>query len=352
MRLRNGRLERDRLRRVAVLRLDKVGDLLLSTPAIRNVRSALPEAHINLITAPYNSQVLQGWDAIDELSIYDPAWPAPRKRRFTSDLRLRGVDACLVLSPIMDAYRLGYALRAPLRAGIVYSTRVVPRLLAPLLLTHTLMLDIEGQLSRREPVTHEVRQMLALCGLVGLPSEPYPLEVPLSSADSDWAVGLLGELSLRRPLLAFHLSPKWLTGGWTPGQLCGLVAEAITQGGFGGAVVTYGPAEAQVIEALRPLIAQTWPREPRPVALVGDLSFGRWTGLFAQADLVITTDTGALHLAAALRRKVVALYEHATFAHCSAQWAPWQAPNRVVEKLEFPETSTAILSAVSDLMAL
>ena len=126
MRLRNGRLERDRLRRVAVLRLDKVGDLLLSTPAIRNVRSALPEAHINLITAPYNSQVLQGWDAIDELSIYDPAWPAPRKRRFTSDLRLRGVDACLVLSPIMDAYRLGYALRAPLLSLIHISEPTRP----------------------------------------------------------------------------------------------------------------------------------------------------------------------------------------------------------------------------------
>lgn len=338
------------VRKVAILRLDKVGDLLLSTPVIRNVRTALPQAEITLITAPYNSKVLQGWDGVDRLLIYDPDWPGQVKREFCSETRARGVDLCLVLSPIMEAYRLGYATKAPTRAGIVYSTRVVPRLLAPLLLTHPLVLDIDGQLARGEPVPHEVSQMLDLGAMLGLPAEEYPLEVPLDPRDSQWAQEALAQRGLDGPLLAFHLSPKWLTGGWTPEELGSLIYRAMAEGSFASAVVTFGPAEAEVVKALSPILAGSPPEGAGPVSLLGDLPFGRWAGILSQAELVITTDTGALHLAVALGRRVVAVYEHATFAHCSRQWAPWQVPAHVVDKTDPERTQADILRGVAALM--
>ena len=74
-------------------------------------------------------------------------------------------------------------------------------------------------------------------------------------------------------------------------------------------------------------------KEPNPILLLpGQLPVSRWAALVSHCEVVISPDTGSLHLAVALGKPVVALYETRKFVHCSSQWAPWQVPHAVVRR--------------------
>jgi ADP-heptose:LPS heptosyltransferase len=76
--------------RILLSRTDRVGDLILSTPAIASIRRRFPHAHITLSCSSYNAVVVDRSPDVDALAIYDPAaGPAAfgaRWRRATSTI--------------------------------------------------------------------------------------------------------------------------------------------------------------------------------------------------------------------------------------------------------------------------
>lgn len=346
-----------KIKKVLIIRIDKVGDLLLSTPAIRSVRDALPHAEITLLAAPYNASVLEGWDALDKITVYDRSWPTPQKKGFAANLRREKYDLCLVLSPISCAYRLAKQTGAQVRAGILYSGRIVPRLVAPLLLTHPLVFNIDKAVKSGIPVQHEVEQMLELVRFTGLPTKDTPLEVPVSDANEEWAERVLAEHRVSPNIIGLHLSFKWLGGGWTAKDMAGLFEQILSTVPDSSLLITYGPAEADAIRHFEDYYGIKLTEEKiclittdkGKILLAGNLPFGEWSGLLQECMLVISPDTGSLHLAVALQKPVVALYETDTFNHCSTQWAPWKVPNRIIARSDFDTTSAEILQGIRQL---
>src|SRR5438094_746376 len=66
-----GPLDPTRVCRILVVRLDLLGDLVLSMPAVRALRTAYPEARIDLLTSPYAAPVAALFPAIDEVIALD-----------------------------------------------------------------------------------------------------------------------------------------------------------------------------------------------------------------------------------------------------------------------------------------
>lgn len=341
-------------RKILILRLDRIGDMLLSTPAIRSVREALPSAHLTLVGSPYNAPVLQGWEAVDEIRAYDRKWPASRKREFARGLREERYDLCMVLSSLMESYRLAASSRARIRAGILYSRRLWARVAGPRLLTHPMVLDIDGAVKRKERVPHEVEQLLGLVRHVGLPAKEHPLEVSLRRADVDWARELVSRSLDGGALIGLHLSDEWLSGGWS-GLGIAVLIEEILRGIPGSCViVTHGPKDSKAAARVAPYLGREWVIAPdfrNRVLLSGDLPFGRWAALLSLCGAVVTRDTGSLHLAAALGRPVVAIYDKGRFHHNSQQWAPWMVPHCSLESGRCGETSAEILRMLKSLLA-
>jgi ADP-heptose:LPS heptosyltransferase len=362
------------VRKVLIIRIDKVGDLLLSTPAIRCIREALPGARIDLLAAPYNSAVLAGWDALDNILVYDRKWPESEKRAFTSKLRQEKYDLCVVLSPLTEAYFVAYATRARIRAGLVYATRIVPRMLSPILLTHPLILNIDKAVSAGGAVPHEVRQMLQLVAMLGMKAPEVPLEVPLSNADKDWARAFVSERCPDRPLIGIHLSFKWLTGGWTAVDLVMMMYSILDDIPGSCFLITFGPADFDPAGRLSAFVSVLKYRNgnlsvmessayrdtdkrlrklvEKRTLMVGDLPFGYWTGLLSCCDLILSPDTGSLHLGVALGKPVVAIYEKKTFNHCSQQWEPWKVPHRSIRKDDYDVIGPQILEATKELLGI
>jgi ADP-heptose:LPS heptosyltransferase len=224
------------------------------------------------------------------------------------------------------------------------------RLLAPRLLTHPLVLHIDEAIEKGDPIPHEVEQMLQLGALVGIPPVPRGLDVPVSEEDLEWARTILDGHGHRDTIIAFHLSSKWLTGGWTGAHLASLFERLLSEIPGSSLLVTYGPADADAVVRYGEGAEERGAPHDERIHLVGNLTFGKWAALFRRGSVVVTPDTGALHVAAAAGRPVVAVYEKKSFYHCSRQWAPWRIPARIIEKNKYEETADAIAGALRYLL--
>ena len=318
------------VRNVLILRTDHLGDLLLSTPLIRSLRSALPGCRFVLVSSPANAGALQGWDAIDGELVFNPAWSLARKREFIVGLRRTRWDLCLTLSPRTRSYLLGWLSGAPQRTGIIYSRRVLVRLFAPLWLTHPVIIDSRTLIEAGLPVPHEVLQLARIAGQFGLPEiDPGPLEFPLDPGEVTWAREWIANDNDGRSgaLIGIHGAGKWLSSGWTVTDFLDLVRSVATLRSDIRVVLTFGPGDAALQKAVEAALKSA---PISGVLLPGQLPVSRWAGLLHLGSVIITPDTGSLHLAVALGRPVVAMYEPGHFLHCSTQWAPWKIPHAVV----------------------
>ena len=82
--LEEGAFDTSRIRRILVVRNDNVGDVLCSTPAIRSLRRAFPQAYLAALVARYSQDAVSENPDVDEVFIYEKAKHRPDRNRFLS----------------------------------------------------------------------------------------------------------------------------------------------------------------------------------------------------------------------------------------------------------------------------
>jgi ADP-heptose:LPS heptosyltransferase len=325
---------------VVLSRLDRVGDLILSTPAIASVRRSWPEARITIVCSAHNAPVVERSPDVDQVSIL-PHGVAPA----TFGRRFRGAcDLAIALAPRAADFALVGATKAPIRVGYTYVRRYIARLSARLYLSRIALSDADPELSDRNParpVRHEVDQVLDLVALAGGNVRYDALVLPVEDADR------AAVAHVPAGGIAFHLGLRWCKEGSTLESALQLIEELRR---FGvPVVVTYGD------DALEPaaVVAAAGVAD----AVVGGLSFGQWAAVFEKSRLVLTVDTGATHVASATRRPTVVLFESRYFELSSREWAPYRVPAVCLRKpaSERPDALAAsraeALAAVEVLLA-
>lgn len=299
--------------RILLSRTDRIGDLLLSTPAIATVRASFPSARVTMITSPYNRVVMERNTDVDELLDLEPhVAPGAFGRAH------RGYDVAIALAPRAVDLKLVGATRAALRVGYTYERRWFARLTAPLYLNRMMISEADPELCEREPqrvVRHEVVQLLDLVALAGARTQVR--ELRLDVTDEDRAVAR----TLPHEPIVFHLGQRWFRDGSTLESTLALV-ERLAQ--IAPVAITCAPEcepEAPLFERL-----------PGVAALLRGLPFHQWAAVFERARVVVTVDTGATHVASAVRRPTVVAFEHRYYRLNSQEWAPYGVPHVLVRK--------------------
>ncbi len=300
---------------VVLSRLDRVGDLILSTPAIASVRRSWPDAYVALVCSRHNAVVVERNPDVDAVHVL-PADETPARfgRRF------RGAcDVAIALAPRAPDFALAGATRAPVRVGYTYVRRYVARATARLYLSRLGLSQADPALSDRlasRPVHHEVDQVNDLVRLAGGTHVSRDLVVPVDDSDRKAVAAVPGDG------IAFHLAPRWFREGSTYASTVALVGALHALGRP--VVVTYGD-DARVEAA-------TLRQAGVADAVVGGLSFSQWAAVFEKSALVVTVDTGATHVASAVRRPAVVLFEHRYFNLSSQEWSPYRVPSACIRK--------------------
>lgn len=306
-------------RRVLAIRLDNLGDVLVTTPAIHAIRESLPDAAITLLASPVGAQAGRLNPDIADVIVYDAPWMDPwsrlpldpaREERTIATLRERRFDAAVIFSSFRQS---------PLPAAYLCYLADIPLRLAA-------SIDGPGSLlttRHRHPerMMHEVERGLDLVGAVGMTTEETRLVLRVPDEARAEAAGLAAG---RRPLVALHPGCS-MPARTYPWELYAEVVDLLV-GELDAHVVLTGAAdEAPLVEAMLGRIAPA--SRPRVEAAAGTLSFPGFCALIEAADLVVTNNTGPMHVAAALGTLVAALF---ALTNPPEQWGPWRVAHRLL----------------------
>ena len=311
--------------RILFVRPDHVGDLLLTLPAVAALRRALPEAHLAYAAPPGSAGVPAHCPHVDEtLPIGFPSFGTDERDGGGWEETLRreapklagAFDAALVVRPD-DPWsgELVAAARVPIRVGFdmprtrPYLTDVLPS--RPRQHVSQDAFDLADALLARVRARARTRRMLVACF------------VP-SREDEEEAGDVLADAGADGAPIVLHPGSGWRLKNWSPARWRRVAAEL---GRRAGTV---------------PLVAGTAAEAPlaREVAdgtdavdVAGRLSLGALAAVHRRARLVVTTDSGAMHLAAAMAAPVVALFGPGD----PVRFAPFAAPGRLrVVRLGLP----------------
>lgn len=312
----------DSAKRILCIRLDYVGDVLMTTPALRALRhpdrQASHERHLTLLTSAAGAAVARYVPEIDDTIAYAAPWlknsgeHAPGTDLAMIDrLAHGGFDAAVIFTVYSQS---------PLPAAMLCHLAGIPLRLAHCrenpyrLLTHW-MREPEPQ----EQIRHEVRRQLDLVASVGARTDDERLSFRIPPADAAFADRLLRSLGVdtARPWIALHPGASAPSRRYPP-QHWSAAALALSQHLHCPLVFTGSAGEAPLIEQIRRSL-------PGTHTLAGRLDLGQLAALLARAPLLISNNTGPAHIAAAVGTPVVDLY-----ALTNPQHAPWQVPHRVL----------------------
>lgn len=304
---------------VLCVRLDSLGDVLLTTPAIRAVKESRPERRVTLLTSPAGAEVAALVPEIDGVVRYQAPWMKTARTRtdlaadrvLLDSLRSKRFDAAVIFtcysqSPLPAAL-LCYLAEIPLRAA---HCRENPYQL------------LTEWLPEHEPQTlvrHEVRRQLDLAAAIGCrpSSERISLTLPRQADGEVLELLQARGVDRDRPCVAIHPGASAPSRRYPP-ELFVQVADGLAEAGLQ-VVFTGTASEAALVEGIRGEMRST------SHSLVGQLDLGRLAALFGRAAIVISNNTGPVHVAAAAGAPVVDLY-----ALTNPQHAPWQTPHRVL----------------------
>ncbi|CAH2798940.1 MAG: ADP-heptose--lipooligosaccharide heptosyltransferase II [uncultured Paraburkholderia sp.] len=313
------------VKRILCVRLDNLGDVLMTTPALHALCSAASGKHITLLASRSGVALSPFLDDVDDVIEYDAPWvshPSNCNHVSANDhevqnrVRRGNFDAAVIFTVYSQS---------ALPAAMFCYTAGIPRRLAhcrenPYALLTDWLRDPEPQQRTR----HEVERQLDLVRHVGA-----------DSLDTGMRFNVCGEdrRTLEAQLVARGVDPQAgyfvLHPGATaasrryPAERFGEVAARLAKETGAPVLITGTSGERALAQAV---IAGATPATHASLHdLSGTLTLGELAALVERASVLVSNNSGPVHLASALATPVVDLY-----ALTNPQHGPWQTPSRVL----------------------
>lgn len=341
--------------RILILRLDEIGDFILTTPFLRAIRKRFPDARITLLVNSSVQALAKSCPYIDELVVFpvkrrsppfDQAGVYRSARQFAhQSLRDRGFDCALIPRADIDnagALAMAYHAGIPHRIGFTettYPLKAVKNRGYDRFLTHALS---PGE------TLHEVPRTLDLARALGADVRDTRLELWPSDADEASADALLKSFrEPARPLVAFGPGAGIDRRQWPAVSFAELGARLVSRIGAQ-IVIVGGPADEslgrEIASRMGGQAAAMGIGQPdlevgessQVLNLAGRTSLGVTAAVLARCTLFVGNDSGPMHMAAGMRTPCVEVSCHPADgnpfgANSPLRFSPWKVPHRVLQ---------------------
>jgi lipopolysaccharide heptosyltransferase II len=313
--------------RVLCVRLDALGDVLMTAPAIRAVKTSVPRRQVVLLTSPAGARAAALLPEIDEVLVYDAPWmkaaPSDGDPRCTERVveLLRGAD--LDAAVIFTVYT-----QNPLPAALLCHLAGIPLRLAHCRENpYQLLTDWVRDPEPASLVRHEVRRQLDLVASVGCRGADDRLAVHVPADVRQRALARLAAIGLDRgqAWVAVHPGASAPSRRYPPEHFAEVGTRLVADGQQ--VLFVGSAAERALIGEIR-VAMRPPPDDPAGTgsfSLGGDLDTAELAAVLAVAPILVANNSGPAHLAAAVGTPVVALY-----ALTNPQHTPWRVARRVL----------------------
>jgi len=301
--------------RILFVRTDRLGETVLNLPAVAVLRRAFPRASLTFLAHPDLQPLLSQVPEIDDVMPYPPgprgSWWL-RACRMGGRLRARRFDVALISNPQKELHAAVWLAGIPYRVGYARKWGW--------LLTHRL--PDRKALGERHEVEYNLDLIRALGFPTGAPEWPLP-DVSSERKDIDQLLARQG-ISCSDQVVVIHPGTSNPLKRWPTDRFAELIRRVA--GHLPVRLVLIGGAEEQ--EQAQWLLAHA----PSVANVVGQLSLSQLAALCQRARLLISNDSGPVHVAAAVGTKTLVLFGTSDAASGPARWGPWGTGHAVIWK--------------------
>ena len=284
-------------KKIMVRATNWIGDAVMSLPAIEALHARFPNSEIVLVAKPWVSEIYLNHPAICRQIVYDAEGQHRGARGFwklVRKLRSERFDAAILLQNAFQAALIAWCARIPIRIGYARDGR-------------SWLLNEAVEVPPPAAYGHQVYYYLQLLFRSGFIEKPEMLQeghLHLTESERRWAANQLQSVGLGGRRFLVGISPGASFGGakrWLPDRYAELADRLVDA--LDADVLIFGSrAEMPLAEG----VAGTM--EHPPVLLAGKTTLRESMALMAKCHLVITNDSGPMHLAAALGLPLLAIF--------------------------------------------
>ncbi len=298
------------VRNIVAFRNDRFGEFLLNIPAFRSLKEAYGQAKLTLVVDPYAQELSRCIEGVDEAI----AWENRRRKfgeilQFSAFIKKKKFDLCVVFNPSKASHIASFLAGIPVRVG--YARKF------GFLLNHT----IRDKKSLGEK--HEVEYNLDLASLAGGRSTDKSLSLKLDP-------GVLARMSKKAGasegirLVAVHPWTSDPVKQW-PSENFFQLTRRLAEHKRVKVVIVGGKDELSKDAARYDGLENT-------LNLTGKTSLIELAALLKNCSVLISGDSGPVHLARCVNAPVIALFSNVLPGKGPVRWGPWGDGNSVIAK--------------------
>lgn len=301
----SSRLKEGRYRRILVVRTDRIGDVILSTPVLKALREHYPASFIAVMVSPYTRDIVEGNPYVDEVITFDKdhlgsLWATVH---FAKKLKDKKFDAAIVLHPTVRVHLLMFLAGIKERVG--YDRK------APYFLTTTV--PHQKHLGER----HEADYNLDLLRPLGIEGADRELFVPIRPSSERIVDEVLRQAGVESGTLLVAVNPaaSCISKLWPLSKFAEVI-DAISALYRAKVAIVSDSSHRALSEKLLGLT------KSMPLDLSGRFNLSELASFFKRCALVVSNDSGPVHLASAVGTPVVAIFGRNQPGLGPKRWGP------------------------------
>jgi len=293
-------------RRILIVRTDRIGDVLLSTPVIKALRQKYPQAYISMMVAPYARDIVEGNPYLDEIIIYDKdikhkSWM--RSLKFASRLKKKKFDLAIILHPTNRTHLMIFLAGIPKRLG--YNRKF------------GFLNNLAKAHMKQEGRRHEAEYNLDLLCDLGITGNVQDLFMPIKPESEQWVKDLFTSHSIKETdkLLAINPGANCPSKIW-PASNFAQVAEILARRHNFKILVVSGPKDIPLANMIAHKIGD------KAINLSGKTSVSHLASILKRCILFISNDSGPVHIASSLGIPVISIFGRNQPGLSPRRWGP------------------------------
>jgi len=272
--------------RILLVRDDRIGDLVLATPALRALRETYPKSHIAMLVNTYAKDIVVGSPDLDEVLVHN----RDGFLKLLKEIKEKKFDVVIVLFPTFKTALLGFLGRIPLRisTGFKFYQFLFNRLV---------------YLRRSQSLKHEIEYNLELVRLIGADTKDKNPAVVINKEDEEFVDRFLKDAGIKSDDLLIGLNPgsglsarKWKEENFAE------LAKNLSKKLNAKILILWGPKDKELAKKVSDLSGGV-------AKLAFETNLRQLAALMKRCTLIVTNNTGPMHIAAAAGATMVEIFD-------------------------------------------
>ena len=329
------------IKEICICRIDKIGDLIMTTPILRSIRKEFPNSKITLLVSPINSKVLKESELIDEMIVIDKKNKLWKNDEILKKIRKRSFDLFVNFSPTNLSYFLCFFSNSKNKSTLILKSRyknkfskIFIHFLSKIFCNHIILVN-RNKLFKNNLDFHQTKMMYALIEKTFNRSFNYEnLEIPILPNTK------IKLNYLSKKIITLHLSNRWLNKYYTlenlkilieninlnQDYLIFLTTEKYEDKNFYKLTNNYNKLQILDfvnLEQFNKKISKT------NIFVLDYFKYEDWLYIINNSDRIITPEGGCVHVAAGLNKYVTVIYDNDNLPeYIYTEYMPWKTKHQ------------------------